>query len=579
MSNEQLTTGGSRSLNAQRSAFGLLVAGSLILLNIIGVGLFGRLDLTRGGVYTLSEATQETLAKLEDPVKITAYFTPNLPPPFTNLERDVKDLLEEYRAASGGQLSFEFVDPQSQETDEDKEKKKDVKRDIFGRTVREKTSVETELEGLGIKPVSVQVLEEDQAQTKVAYMALAVRHGEDKESIPLIQETSTLEYDLTTMIRRLVREKLPVVGIVQGHGEPPLEAAPDPMNPQGPGKDLSTLVELLKPNYEVRPITIGTGAEAKIPDDVDALLVIGPTQPYADEEQKAIDAFLMKGKAAGFFLDRNMVDFKSFMPAPNGQNLDQLVSTYGIELGSQVVGDVECASLSVQEKRGIMVINMPLKYPFIPVPKSLEGNSPMTRGLGGVTLPFPVPVYPKTIDGVEIAALAKSSSRSWLEDANADNMNPRRDWASADIGFTGPYTLIAQARGALPSFAEEGKKSEAEARVIVAGTGTFVDNQVMSGPNQALVTNMVDWLSLDKKLLEMRARTQNDTPFDPELSSGAKSAVKWGNVVGAPLLLILVGVVRWQSRQARRRRLMAAGPAAHGTTPAAASSSVSGGHP
>lgn len=579
MSAENVPSGGGRSLNAQRSAFGLLVVGILVLLNIIGVGVFARVDLTRGGTYTLSEATQETLAGLEDPVKITAYFTPNLPPPFTNLERDVKDLLEEYRAASGGSLSFEFVDPQSQETDEDKEKKKDVKRDIFGRTVREKTSVETELEALGIKPVSVQVLEEDQAQTKVAYMALAVRHGEDKESIPLIQETSTLEYDLTTMIRRLVREKLPVVGIVQGHGEPPLEATPDPMNPTGGGKDLSTLAELLKPNYEVRPITIGTGAEAKIPDDVDTLLVIGPTQPYADEEIKAIDAFVMKGKAAGFFLDRNVVDFRSFQPTPNAQNLDQLVGTWGIELGSQVVGDVECASLSVQEKRGIMVINMPLKYPFIPVPKSLEGNSPMTRGLGGVTLPFPVPLYPKTIEGVEITALAKSSVKSWLEDASAEGLNPRRDWGAADIGFTGPYTLIAQARGPLPSFAQEGQKSEGEARVIVAGTATLVDNQVMSGPNQALVTNMVDWLSLDKKLLEMRARLQNDAPFAPELSAGTKAAVKWGNVVGAPLLLIIIGVIRWQQRQARRRRLMAAAPVSHGATPAAASSVHPGGAP
>jgi gliding-associated putative ABC transporter substrate-binding component GldG len=568
--------------NAQKSAFGLLVAGSLVLLNVIAAGTsgrFGRIDLTRDKAFTLAEATRDTLAALDNPVKVTAYFTPNLPPPFTNLERDIRDLLEEYRAAAGGNLSFEFVDPQSQETEEDKEKKKDVKRDIFGRTVREKTSVETELESLGIRSVNVQVLEEDQAQTKVAYMALAVRYGEEKESIPLIQETSSLEYDLTTMIRRLVREKLPVVGIVQGHGEPPLEGERDPMNPMARSRDLSAFVKLLKPNYEVRAITIGEGAEAAIPDDVDALLIIGPTQPYSDEEQRAIDAFLMKGKAAAFFLDRNIVDFRTFEPAPNGQNLDTLVGSYGIELGSQLVGDVECASLSVQEQRGVMVINMPLKYPFVPVPKSLEGDSPMTRGIGGVTLPFVVPLYPKTIDGVEVTPLARSSSRSWLEDPTAELLNPRRDWGNAEIGFTGPYTLIAQARGLLPSFAEEGKKSASEARVILAGTATLVDNQVMGAPNQALLLNMVDWLSLDRKLLEMRARAQNDTPFHPELSSAARNAVKWGNVVGAPLLLIAVGLIRWQMREGRRRRLATSAPPPPSHAPAPPASSSSGGAP
>jgi gliding-associated putative ABC transporter substrate-binding component GldG len=548
-----------KSQNAQKSAFGLLVAGILVLLNIVGVGVFARVDLTRDKTFTLSEATRETMKNLESPVTISAYFTPNLPPPFTDTARDVKDLLDEYRAASGGNLSYEFIDPQSQETDEDKEKKKDVKRDIFGRTVREKTSVETELESMKIQPVEVQVLEEDQAQTKRAYMALAIRVGEDKESIPLIRDTTTLEYDLTTIIRRMVRTKLPVVGVVQGHGEPPLgndEQVPDPTQP--PPKDLSTLVQLLKPNYEVKPVTIGTGADAKIPDDVDTLLVIGPTQPYSDEELKAIDAFMMKGKAAAFFVDRNTVDFRTFQPTPNSANVDGLTSAYGIELGSQLVGDVECASLSVQERRGAMIIQMPLKYPFIPMPKSLEGTSPMTRGIGGITLPFPVPVYPKTIDGVEITALAKSSKKSWLEDASPDVLNPRRDYGNTDIGFTGPYTLIAQARGSLPSFADSSKRSEKEARVIVAGSATLVDNQVMSGQNQALVSNMVDWLSLDSKLLEMRARTQNETPFSPDLDAGQKNAVKWVNVVGAPLALILVGVVRWRLREARRRRLSTA---------------------
>lgn len=526
----------------QKSAFALLVAASLILINVLSIGLFARCDLTRDKAFTLSDATKETLKGLESPVTVTAYFTAELPPPFADNARYVKDLLEEYRAASGGDLSFEFLDPMSQETEEDKEKKKDVKRDIFGRTVREKTSVETELEGMGIQPVEVRVFEADQQQTKRAYMGIAVRYGEEKESIPVVQDMTTLEYDLTTIIRRLVRTKQPVIGVVQGHGEPSVE------------QDLERFTEMLKPNYEVKAVNL----TAQVPDDVDALLVVGPTQPYSPDELKAIDAYLMKGKSAAFFLDRNTVDFRSFAPTPNGQNLDELISTYGIELGQQVVGDVECASLNVQEKRGFMTISMPLKYPFIPMPKTLEGNSAMTKGIGDITLPFPVPVYPKSaLEGVEIQALARSSPKSWLEDPTPENLNPRRDWGAADIGFTGPYTLIAQARGTLPSFSQEGGKSSAEARVIVAGTGSLLNEQVMGPQNAALLLNMIDWLSLDAKLLEMRTRGMSDAPFAPDLSDAARNGIKWGNVVGAPLLLILVGIVRWRLREARRSGLMA----------------------
>jgi gliding-associated putative ABC transporter substrate-binding component GldG len=525
----------------------LLVTGILVLLNVVSIGVFQRLDLTHDRAFTLSAATKDTLKDLENPVKVTAYFTENLPPPFSENSRAVHDLLEEYRAASHGNLSFEFIDPQSQETDKDKETKKEVKRDIFGRAVREKTSVETELEGLGIQPVEVRVFEEDQAQTKRAYMGIVVRYGEDKQSIPVVQDMATLEYDLTSMILKMVRKKTPVVGVVQGHGEPGLERAED-------GHDLAKFSQLLKPNYDVKPVNLAS----PVADDVDVLLVVGPQQGYSDTEQKTIDEFLMKGKSAAFFLDRTKIDFKTFQPTPNAENLDQLVSAYGIELGQQVVGDVDCASLNVQEKRGFMVISMPLKYPFIPMPKSLEGNSPMTKGIGDVTLPFPLPVYPKKdVAGLEIQSLAKSSSKSWLEDPSPENLNPRRDYGSAQIGFTGPYTLIAEARGSLPSFADNTKHSAKEARVIVAGTSALLDDQVMGPQNAALVLNMVDWLSLDSKLLEMRTRGQSEAAFKPELSDAARNAAKYGNVIGVPVLLAIVGLIRWRIRESKRARLSA----------------------
>src|ERR1041384_6938317 len=118
-------------------------------------------------MVTLS--SKDTLASLDDSVTITAYFTENLPAPYSSSARYVRDMLEEFRAASKGKVSFEFIDPAAQETEKDKEQKKEVKRDIFGRQFREQTQQEKDLASQGIQPVEIRVVESDQQQTKRAY--------------------------------------------------------------------------------------------------------------------------------------------------------------------------------------------------------------------------------------------------------------------------------------------------------------------------------------------------------------------------------------------------------------------------
>lgn len=545
----------------------LSTLGSLVCLNVLAVRYFGRVDLTRDRVYTLSEASQKTMRDLEDPVTITAYFTEELPPPFAGNARFVRDLLEEYRVYSKGRLSYEFIDPEAQETDEDKEIKKEVKRDIFGRALREKTSIEQELARLGVQPVEIRVIEEDQAQTKRGYMGLVVRYQEETEVIPVVQDTGDLEYQLTTLVRNLTRTRVPVVGFITGHGEASLE------------EDLSQLKMLLSQVYEVREVKlqdeIGGEEKKDLASEYDALLFIGPTADYSEEELRAIDQFLMKGKAAAFFLDKVSVDLKTFQTTEVSTNLGALLSSYGVDVGSQLVADVDCASLSVTRRLGNMMVQMPLRYPFIPQLKKLEGDGPLTRGLAEVTVPFATPVYlkdevePKE-DNDEQAReragkiLARSSKSSWLEDPTPMSLSPNRFAERVEASFTGPYDLVATVKGTLPShYAAEASvatdgllaKSEQEARVLVAGTSGLVKDPFLSQMNAALALNVVDWLLLDPALLSMRTRGLIDPPVDPELPDAARNAVKYGNVVGVPLLAFALGLVLWRMRQARRRRL------------------------
>ncbi len=51
-----------------------LIAGILIMLNLVANEFHLRIDLTEDKQYTLSEATRDILNDLEEPVTVKAYF-------------------------------------------------------------------------------------------------------------------------------------------------------------------------------------------------------------------------------------------------------------------------------------------------------------------------------------------------------------------------------------------------------------------------------------------------------------------------------------------------------------------------
>ncbi|MEW6432621.1 MAG: GldG family protein [Myxococcota bacterium] len=538
--------------DVQQKVFGLAVLGSLVLVNVLGVRLFGRLDVTRDRAYTLSQATKDTLAALEDPVTITAYFTQDLPAPYSSNARYVRDLLNEFRAASKGRVAYEFIDPQAQETEDDKEKKREVKQDIFGRRFREQTSVEKELTANGIQPVEIRVIEEDQQQTKRAYMALVLKYEDKKEVIPLVQSVQSLEYDLTSLIRKLTRPKTPVLGVLQGHGEPSLD------------EHFRFLSTVLSQTYEVRPVRLD--GKDRFEPDLDALFVLGPQTALPANELEAIDQFLMQGKAAAFFLDRVQVDLRTFQTTPAAHGLGPLLSTYGVTLGDRLVADAHSGNITVSERRGFMLVQMPVPYPFLPVVQRLEGESPVSQGLGDVGFPFATSVDAKPVDGSQAVVLARSSPKSWLEN-DPPYLDPRRDWRAETITPGGPYPLMVQVSGRLKShFAAKANQSsggspvlaeaQSDARLVVAGTSALVQDEFMqSRGNQALLLNVADWLVLDPALLAMRSRGLALPTLKADLPDTTRTLTKFGNALGVPLLLALVGVVRWRVREASRAKV------------------------
>src|SRR4029078_8341912 len=90
------------------SAYVLLTVGAVVLINLIGTRVFGRVDLTENHVYTLAPASKQIVEKLPDYLTVKAYISKKeLPPELQNVASYVRDLLDEYRTYSKGKMRFE----------------------------------------------------------------------------------------------------------------------------------------------------------------------------------------------------------------------------------------------------------------------------------------------------------------------------------------------------------------------------------------------------------------------------------------------------------------------------------------
>ncbi|MBN1960858.1 MAG: GldG family protein [Deltaproteobacteria bacterium] len=516
------------------------IVGSLILINIVGVKLFGRLDFTRDRQFSLSKATKDTLAELKGPVTVRAYFTADLPPQYSANARYIKDILDEYYSNSNDNFRYEFIDPATAETAADKEKKKEVKHDIFGRAVREPTSIERELETLGIPPVQVQVNEDDKVEVKRAYMGIAVIAGEKKEVIPVVQNSAGFEYDLTTLIRKLTRAKLPKIALIDGH--------------QGfdTDKEISNAWQLLARNYQM--IKVDLTQQKEIPVDVDAIIIASPKTPFSQDEKRALDAFVMSGRGAAFLLDVIRPDMQTMQSEPANHGLDDLMQAYGVTVGPGLVVDSNCARIRVKQIRGNMQFIQPVAYPFIPFSQALDRQHPLTRGLANVAFPFISPVYVNTSDNdtIKVEKLIQSSSQSWLQKPPY-NLDPMQRWTMDMVNDEGAKNLIVTLSGALKSYANPNNHAN-NARVIVAGGASFIHDQFLSQTNATLLMNLVDWMLLDDALLAVRSRGLAAAPLN-ETSDMGRAAAKWINIIGVPFVLVGFGLVRWQLRERRRKNI------------------------
>jgi ABC-type uncharacterized transport system involved in gliding motility auxiliary subunit/ABC-type transport system involved in multi-copper enzyme maturation permease subunit len=488
--------GGARRL---RLGVGLLVA-ILIVVNLLGSYIRGRLDLTPGNAYTLSPATERIVAGLDDIITIKLFASKELPTEAALLKRDVDDLLHDLRSAGKGKVRVVQRDPAEDEA---------ARRDA---------------QALGIQPVQFNVIGQAELQVKEGYLGVAVQHADANETIPFISRSDDLEYRLASAIRALTRPKKNVVALVNA----------DPQ-PEG---GFDALQQQLSKTYEVRSIALADSAPL---NDVSLLILAGNPDSLSPAQLKRINGYFDRGGSALVMASGMQLSPQMPMSFPKPVAWNAVLQRFGVSVQSNVVYDLVANEIIPVPSQMGRVLR---QYPFF-VRAASTGKSIVNQEVGDVLF-----TWGSTLDTTaaptRIITPLYISSRAGGVATGETMIDPNREFPQTDLRarLLAVQVVTRKAAG----------DSTSAGRVIVIGDDDFADDRSARGApeNVALALNAVDWLAQDEALISIRAKDRRP----PQLvftSNATRQGVKYANVVGVPLLVALAGLIRLTRRRRKTR--------------------------
>ncbi|MFW6274695.1 MAG: GldG family protein [Spirochaetota bacterium] len=509
---------------------------SLLLLTLLVAVLvmmnaqryFLRFDLTEDKIYTISEVSKNLFTEVDEQVTITYYVSDKLRS-VTQIPQQIEDLLYEYATYGRGKIKVSVVDP-------------------------DKTGVTEEIQDLGIEPRQIQVVERNEQTYAKVYSGILIRYLDKREVLPLAFTTQTLEYEITSGIRRLVREDERRIGILIGNSSMTLQ------------RDFSALYDTLSGSFEVEEL----GRGEIIPPRIDVLFLLG-AGGLNRFELLHIDQYLMRGGKAFLGIDGVKIDLDQNLKASPYEDspIFDALESYGVRVEEKLVLDRYAKDFRVpQQVYGGMAWEVIGRYPhWINIrPGNVSSESLITARFQGLDLLWPSPVEILSEGQGRIIPLVKSSNEAWIMDERFITDPYRMDSVNRNTAeAAGQYTLGVAVEKQLDSFFsgeqvnppageslpyEEIRPRSDYTRLIVFGDSDFASNIIQysnSMYNMDFLLNCADWLAKDDDLMQIRTRNERDTRLnrlDPQRAQAQYIFSQIMNMVLIPLLIVGYGIIR-----------------------------------
>ena len=543
----------------------LLIIGLILIGNLILSGYFFRVDLTKENRYSLSEVTQDVLDTLDYPMFVTVYLEGDFPPEVRAFQEALRTTLQEMRQYSDGDLNFEFVDPSNN------------------------SELLKQFQEMGFAPVPLKYVDVDETVLKYMWPLVNFRFKDYEQYVDLLKGASVptpqgpnvnfikaeadLEYKLMAAVVNLSQEKRKVIGLVRGHGE----LGNDMIGELG--MELQNAYNLVDYNMETTYPGVG------ISPDIDALIILQPTEVFSERDKYELDQYLMRGGSILWVMDQEVVDLDLYQKMSTLSelyelNLDDMFFKYGFKINYDLMQDLSCETVELFDETSQGFVSQ--RWVFYPRYFSLPPH-PVNRNIDAVMMRYASSIDTFPQPGVQKSVFLASSPRSrtiagrqfidinqYVQDpppANLFNQEGKIMGLMAEGIFE---SLFAGREAPTDSLAPNPPSATFGARnnptrpgkIAVISDGAFGTARNFRGrlqripfDNRNLLLNVLDYLAGEETLTRIRSKEVVARRLDREKVRESGGTLRFLNLASPIFLIVIVGAVLYYLRKRRNERI------------------------
>ncbi|MBI4235972.1 MAG: GldG family protein, partial [Chloroflexi bacterium] len=363
----------------------------------------------------------------------------------------------------------------------------------------------------------------------------ALLYADRAETIPFIETAQGLEYRLASLTHRLAQKDRKTIGFLTGYREPEIE--------------YGIFKAALSEEFNTRDVA-STDDGALDLTGVDVVVVASPTKGIPEKARATLSGYLAAGGKALMLLEPVIVDPTTLTARANADSFADFALRYGVQVNQDLVYDLR-ANETVTFGSGGRTFLLP--YPFWA--RALVQDPTILGSMETVLVPWPssLQVQEAATREMEITPLLVTTLFAGLQ-RDSFLLRPSGDQPPGPPeGEVLLGVALQRPAGSGPSATRDAASGF---RIAIIGDADWLTDQAIrqSSGNLLAGLNLIDWLAQEDSLVRIRTKgTGTRMLFFG--SSTHQSVVRFGNILGVPVLLILAGLTRYSVRQRSTRRV------------------------
>ncbi|MBO7234455.1 MAG: gliding motility-associated ABC transporter substrate-binding protein GldG [Paludibacteraceae bacterium] len=541
--------------------FGILLT---ILINILSINFFHRLDMTEDKRYSISNPTKELMRKLPEQLSVTIYLDGDMNTGFLQLKRAVAELLDELSVYAAHNLQYHYCNPTTL-------------------TGIEQERLYEEFENLGIHPTVIHERNsEGKAVQRMLFPWAKISIGNRSETICLLKNIrglsgeenlnisiENLEFAFTDATRLLCQTEITKIAFIEGHGEL------SEYHTWDISRALSRYFQIDRGQLNNDP---------SILSPYKAIIIASPREKFTEQDKFIIDQYIMNGGRVlwlldGVRLDENSLSTTGISPTiPMDLNLTDMLFRYGVRINPMIIQDEQCLMVPVNvATEGTTPQFQPMPWYFAPLLLTSPNHS-ISRNIAQVSGSF-VSCIDLVGDDTRIQKdiLLASSNATHLISApaaiNVEEFEITENYFNiahvpVGVALEGLFESVFAHR-MIPEGIINTQNIRKESRLtkqIVLASGSFIGNEIENGQplpvgydrysqtqfgNRDLLVNSLLYLTDDEGWINLRNKELTIRLLNKNISRTNKHLIQLINVVLPLICLALFGCIflfvrRWK---------------------------------